>query len=180
MKHSMIVFSVVTAAALYYVYHELNKLKKKNKQLDLVINDIENLKRAMALITEVKEPVTTPGIIFEKLNDSDPEPVQTDNKYELIPKESDTQQELEYPESNDSSEQEAVWDVNNGLNILNKNTTSETEHNEENDENDENGSTKSMYSEMSVKELKAELKKKKLPIKGKKEELINRLITDLN
>jgi len=177
MKHSMIVFSVVTAAALYYVYHELNKLKKKNKQLDLVINDIENLKRAMALITEVKESETTPGIIFEKLNDTDPEPVQADNNYELIPKESDTQQELEYPESNDSSEQEAVWDENNGLNILNKNTTSETEHNEE---NDENGSTKSMYSEMSVKELKAELKKKKLPIKGKKEELINRLITDLN
>jgi len=187
MNQGLIILATITLVAGYLVYREIDTIKRKFGEIEKNSLEVEKIKRSIAIISG--QSVYTPS------NNS---LVELNTRQNLIQKENETDSDIESEYESSQVEEikydsdcESVSDSETNDEKLNEKTIVKP-NNEDEDENvyelvkkDENveENTKADYiiavKSMNVKFLKQELRDKNLPISGKRQELIDRLIQSL-
>ena len=190
MNQGLIILATITIVAGYLVYREIDTIKRKFGEIERNTLEVEKIKRSIAIISG--QSVYTPSndvnnnslvelntnqnlIKEENKTDSDIESEYESSQVEEIKYDSDCDS-VSDSETNDektivkpNNEDENVYE------LVKKDETNEDENIEKNTKEDYIAEVKGM----NVKFLKQELRDKNLPISGKRQELIDRLIQSL-
>tara|TARA_B100000945_G_scaffold320985_1_gene333165 strand:- start:8 stop:592 length:585 start_codon:yes stop_codon:yes gene_type:complete len=194
MNQGLIILATITLVAGYLVYREIDTIKRKFGEIEKNSLEVEKIKRSIAIISG--QSVYTPSN-----NVSNNSLVELNTQQNLIQKENKTDSDIEseYESSqveeikyDSDSDSDSVSDYNseierektivkpnnedeNVYELVKKDETNEDENIEKNTKEDYIAEIKGM----NVKFLKQALRDKNLPISGKRQELIDRLIQSL-
>jgi hypothetical protein len=194
MNQGLIILATITLVAGYLVYREIDTIKRKFEEIEKNTLEVEKIKRSIAIISG--QSVYTPSN-----NVSNNSLVELNTQQNLIQKENETDSDIESEYESSQVEEikydsdcDSVSDSETNDEKLNEKTIVKPNNEDENvyelvkkdetneDENVEEN-TKADYiiavKSMNVKFLKQELRDKNLPISGKRQELIDRLIQSL-
>jgi len=183
MNQGLIILATITLVAGYLVYREIDTIKRKFGEIEKNSLEVEKIKRSIAIISG--QSVYTPSnnslvelntqqnlIQKENKTDSDIESEYESSQVEEIKYDSDSDSVSDY-NSETEREKTIVKPNNEDENVYELVKEDETKE-------DENENTKEYYKtkviNMNVKEIKQELRDKKLKTSGKRQELIDRLI----
>ena len=193
MNQGLIILATITLVAGYLVYREIDTIKRKFGEIEKNSLEVEKIKRSIAIISgqsvyTSQDNVTNNSLVelntqqnlIEKENktDSDIESEYESSQVEEIKYDSDSDSDCDsVSDYNSETEREKTIvkpnnEDENVYELVKKDETNEDKNVEENTEED----YKTKVINMNVKEIKLELRDKKLKTSGKRQELIDRLI----
>ena len=190
MNQGLIILATITLVAGYLVYREIDTIKRKFGEIEKNSLEVEKIKRSIAIISG--QSVYTPSN-----NVSNNSLVELNTQQNLIQKENKTDSDIESEYESSQVEEikyDSVSDSETDDEKLNEQTIVKPNNEDENvyelvkkdetneDENIEKNTKEDYIAEikgMNVKFLKQALRDKNLPISGKRQELIDRLIQSL-
>ena len=193
MNQGLIILATITLVAGYLVYREIDTIKRKFGEIEKNSLEVEKIKRSIAIISGQSVYTSQDNVTNNSL-------VELNTQHNLIEKENKTDSDIESEyessqveeikyDSDSDSDCDSVSDYNseterektivkpnnedeNVYELVKKDETNEDKNVEENTEED----YKTKVINMNVKEIKQELRDKKLKTSGKRQELIDRLI----
>ena len=198
MNQGLIILATITLVAGYLVYREIDTIKRKFGEIERNTLEVEKIKRSIAIISGQSVYTPSNDVNNNSLVELNTQQnlIQVENKTESdIESEYESSQveEIKY-DSDCDSDSDSDCDSETNDETLNEKTIVKPNNEDENvyelvkkDETNEDENigkiTKETYiaeiNGMNVKFLKEELRNKNLPISGKRQELIDRLIQSL-
>ncbi len=191
MNQGLIILATITLVAGYLVYREIDTIKRKFGEIEKNSLEVEKIKRSIAIISgqsvyTSQDNVTNNSLVelntqhnlIEKENktDSDIESEYESSQVEEIKYDSDSDCDSDSGYNSETEREKTIVKPNNEdenvYELVKKDETNEDKNVEENTEED----YKTKVINMNVKEIKLELRDKKLKTSGKRQELIDRLI----
>lgn len=191
MNQGLIILATITLVAGYLVYREIDTIKRKFGEIEKNSLEVEKIKRSIAIISgqsvyTSQDNVTNNSLVelntqhnlIEKENktDSDIESEYESSQVEEIKYDSDSDCDSDSGYNSETEREKTIVKPNNEdenvYELVKKDKTNEDKNVEENTEED----YKTKVINMNVKEIKLELRDKKLKTSGKRQELIDRLI----
>ena len=191
MNQGLIILATITLVAGYLVYREIDTIKRKFGEIEKNSLEVEKIKRSIAIISgqsvyTSQDNVTNNSLVelntqqnlIEKENktDSDIESEYESSQVEEIKYDSDSDCDSDSGYNSETEREKTIVKPNNEdenvYELVKKDETNEDKNVEENTEED----YKTKVINMNVKEIKQELRDKKLKTSGKRQELIDRLI----
>jgi len=187
MNQGLIILATITLVAGYLVYREIDTIKRKFGEIEKNSLEVEKIKRSIAIISGQSVYTSQDNVSNNSL-------VELNTQQNLIQKENKTDSDIEseyessqVEEIKYDSDSDSVSDYNSETErektIVKPNNEDENVYElvkEDETKEDENENTKEYYKtkviNMNVKEIKQELRDKKLKTSGKRQELIDRLI----
>lgn len=194
MNQGLIILATITIVAGYLVYREIDTIKRKFGEIERNTLEVEKIKRSIAIISG--QSVYTPSndvnnnslvelntnqnlIKEENKTDSDIESEYESSQVEEIKYDSDCNSVSDSETNDEKLNEKTIVKPNNE----DENVYELVKKDETNEEENIGKMTKETYiseiNNMNVKFLKEELRNKNLPISGKRQELIDRLIQSL-